>query len=215
MIRRHRVAAWLGASGLVTACGSETAVPGSTTQGANDHAPAPSAQHEAVLTPEGEPSFVADCSVNPCINAVLTGGEDAYAESDNRDLWSSPEGPDSDQIDSITLSTGGTVAVASVQGGLDPGQVANLVKAQADTWSSCAEQTPDSNQAHPLQILVDPDGGVVQNRWLDEPGPPQKPAACITTAVQTWTWPKADAPSRVTLEWNPTATATQPPAHSL
>ena len=126
----------------------------------------------------------------------------AITRSDEPSEWSDGQ-LEAGGYAAVPMAGAGTVTVVSVQGGLDAVQVTELLKQQADGWSRCAEQGAEADNAHPLQLLIGPDGSVVRARWLDGSGTPGSAAACIAAAVSAWKWPGASGPSRVSLKWSP------------
>ena len=114
--------------------------------------------------------------------------------------------------DPVSLPAGGTITVYSVKGALHQVEVVKLLKRHAKRWSYCAEKDPSATEARYIVVLIRPDGHVQNVDWSDYPES-FSPEDCIDSAIQRWKFPQTDAPSRVELEWNPTATAVQQQAN--
>jgi TonB family protein len=89
---------------------------------------------------------------------------------------------------------------ATVDGGLDKPAVREVVKAHIDQVRECYNAELVENEAVAgsvmVSFVVQPDGSATQV-GVPESSMPARFDACITTAVEGWTFPASDAETRV------------------
>jgi TonB family protein len=95
----------------------------------------------------------------------------------------------------------GTIQQASVEGALDKPAVREVVKAHIDEIRECynAELVEDESVAGRsiVTFVVQPDGGAIEVA-VSESTMPARFDACMVKAVEAWSFPAADAETRVT-----------------
>ena len=98
----------------------------------------------------------------------------------------------------VPLRGGAGFAVVSVHGGATPAAVSEMLASQAPRWTACDPAEAANMAPQSVQLLLGPEGRLVQFRWMGDPDAPHGLQSCIQDNVAGWSIPSAAGPSRAT-----------------